>query len=181
MRAVWMLVFFFMSAFPAWADLRACQDMYINAPKSLGGYALFKGVDHEKERSGAGYSVQYRKSKSDHISVFFYDRGQNRFSNRFLATELSVAASNIYRARALLGGIVGDVVFDRPDEKISAIFGLAYLNINPDTTNQTHDFLTIGAVNRCIVKLIYSYNGSKKSADLKFNAIARDWVGYLSR
>ncbi len=182
MRALLAVALLLASASTAQANLRACQELYRAAPKTLGGTPMTGTANYEKEKRGSGYTVQFVRNDNDVASVFFYDRRQNRFSEKELATELSVAASNIFRLRASGRNVTdSDVFFDRPEKPTRGLFGLAFIHVVFDGRTRQHDFISLGSVNGCLVKLIYSTNGPRNRANRKFTRTLNDLLAYLEK
>ena len=181
MRALLALALMLALPGAAHANLKSCQALYLKTPASLGGIGMSARTDYEKKKRGAGYTVQFIRNDNEVASVFYFDRRQSRFTEKELATELSVSASNIYRLRADGQNVTdGDVFFDRPDPPIKGLFGLAFVHMEFNNRRLRHDYITLGVVDGCLVKLIYSASGPRGRANRKFNRVLDDLLTYVA-
>ena len=181
MRACLALLILLTSAGMAQARLETCQALFRNAPAKLGGHTLVARTNYEKKTRGAGYHLRFDRHRGQVASVFFFDRRRNTFNEKMLATELSVATSQIYRLRAEDRNVTdGKVFFDQPDTPVLGLFGLGFVHLEYDNRTRQHDFITLGVVDGCLVKLVYSSGGSRWFATQRFNTVLDELLSYVA-
>ncbi|QYX56971.1 hypothetical protein K1T73_00690 [Roseovarius sp. SCSIO 43702] len=182
MRALLILATLLLAAGQAQADVATCAALFRNAPDALGGHRLTARTVYERKSPGSGYHLRYARNDRQLASVFLYDRGRDTFSERMLATELSVTTSQVFRMRAAGRNVTdGDVFFDRTKPARRGLFGIGFIHIEYDGRRLQHDFITLGPVDGCLVKLVYSSPGNRYFATRRFDRVLADLLGYVGQ
>lgn len=182
MRALLIFLITIVATGPALADTATCQALFRAAPSTLAGHKLTNRINYEAKSPGAGYHLRYARKPAQLVSVYFYDRGQNRFDETALATELSVTTSQVFRMRSEDRNVTdGKVYFDKPDETIPGLFGLGFVHLEYDNRTLQHDYITLGVAKGCLVKVIYSSPGARFLASRRFNRVLDAVLAFVGR
>ncbi|EAQ46955.1 cytosine deaminase [Roseobacter sp. MED193] len=167
-------------AAPAFADLKQCQSLYSAAPRQLGGLSLTDSNNYEKDRRGAGYALQFGKIGKSWATLFFYDQRRRKIREPHVIKEATQAGTDVMRQRLLSFAQMEDgtkIDQERPVNiketgDFPSVIQVEYeIFFEPQGALVTNDFLTVGVVNNCYVKLRFSSNGNRKSSIRKFDAI----------
>ena len=192
MRWFLLLAVFVGFATPGFADVKSCADLFQNGPKALGGYVRSKSKNHEKEVSGAGYATTYGRVTGDHATVFYYTKHQRRPSFQFIVEELMISTGMAIDVRLTHWAKRGLTHYDpyQADQPFLTIEEVAKhpnpvsvqsrINMSPGGVAAANDYVTLGVMNNCIVKLRYSTSGPRQSADRKFERIRADLLRHFA-
>lgn len=173
---------YFCLAAPAFADLKECQTLYSSAPRHLGGIPLTDSHNYEKDSRGAGYGLQFGEIGKSWATLFFYDQRRRKIRNVHLLKEASQAGADAMKQRLLsfteMGG--GTHIAQKQPVNIKetgdfpSVIQVEYeIFFEPQGAPVTNDFLTMGVVNNCYVKMRFSSYGNRKSSIRKFDTIKR--------
>ncbi len=190
----WSLLLALLVAFatPAFADVKSCIDLFQNGPRALGGYVRSDSRNYEKDIRGAGYSTTYGRVTGDHVTVFYYTKHQRRPSFQFIVDELIQATGLAIDVRLNFWAKHGLTHYDpyqaeQPFLTIeevakhpNPIAVQARINMDPPGATAANDYVTLGVMNNCIVKLRYSTPGPRQAADRKFERIRTDLLRHFA-
>lgn len=172
----------FCLAAPAFADLKQCQTLYSSAPRQLGGLSLTGSNNYEKDSRGAGYALQFGEIGKSWATLFFYDQRRRKIREPHVIKEATQAGTDAMRQRLQSFIQMGDgteIEQERPVNiketgDFPSVIQVEYeIFFEPQGAPVTNDFLTLGVVNNCYVKLRFSSYGNRKSSIRKFDAIKR--------
>ncbi|MDU8927942.1 hypothetical protein RXV86_11155 [Alisedimentitalea sp. MJ-SS2] len=169
-------------ATPVFADVKQCQALYTAGPKSLGGLALKSGKNYEKSNRGGGYALQYGTLGKTWATLFFFDMQRKKIREKHLVDELGRATRAAIEARLVM--LANKGITEAGQETPMEIGGegtfpgVLYMEsklfLEPKGHPVTNDYVTVGVVNNCIVKLRFSSQGNRKASNRKFEKMKRE-------
>lgn len=191
MRALLAFSLLLLSALPAQADLKACQNLYLNGPKSFGGYRLERTVDYEKTERGTGYGRHFKERQNSIVSLFYYDKAQSRVTmdtaigettgalmQAVSAIKATLAKQNILEMRYVTEGSAG--------LRLEAIRGAkpptienglsSFFRIKAGQLPQFNEYALVLSTGECLVKMRFTSRGSAQQAEQRYDRLSADFL-----
>ena len=135
----------------ALADVQSCKSLFDRAPQVLGDLNQIGSHEYEDEHPGLGYSATFADPSSK-ITVFFYDQQQKSVSSEMALERFKHSARDIAAVAAQRGAEVGEFNAYRVRDTSQVL----PLRAEVETSDGLSEFLAVGIVDNCIVKLRFT-------------------------
>ena len=191
MRCFLAFALLLFSGLPAKADLKACQNLYLNGPTSFGGYRLERRVDYEKSERGTGYGRHYKERQNSNVSLFYYDKSQSRVTKDMAISEtvgalmqavsamkVSLKKQNIQEMRYVTEGSAGLSLETIRGAKPPTIEnGLSsFFRIKAGQLPQFNEYALVLSTGKCLVKMRFTSRGSAQQAEQRYDRLSADFL-----
>lgn len=171
-----LLFLLMISGGPAMADLHACRQMFSAAPDALGGLPRMKSFTYEDDYPGLGFSVGYVGPASK-VTVYFYDHQKDTVPSGVALDSFKQSARDMMRGIETQGFEPGPIkAYQLKNE--SRQFRL---RAETETAQGRSDFLVLGVVEDCIVKLRFTAEQPMQGAKTQLNAILTELKSHLGK
>lgn len=148
------------------ADLQSCQKLFAAAPQVLDDLNETDSHNYEDDHPGLGYSISFMDPKS-RLTVFFYDYQQNSISSETALESFKEAARDIHVAAEKRGADTGKInAYQVKDRR-----QLFPLRAEAETSDGKSEFLALGVVSDCIVKVRFTAKFSMEEAKVWMTVI----------
>ncbi|WP_209599179.1 hypothetical protein [Ruegeria sp. HKCCSP351] len=135
----------------ALADVQSCKNLHERAPELLSDLNQVGSKDYETEHPGLGYSVTFADPSSK-ITVFFYDHQERKVTNDMAVESFRQAARDIAAVAEQRGAELGEINAYQMRDSSQVL----PLRAEMETSDGLSEFLAVGVVNDCIVKLRFT-------------------------
>ena len=140
---------------------------------------LSDSKNYEKESRGVGFSLQYGTLGKEWVSLFFYDNRLKRIGKQQAADEAAHAIRDAVQVRLMKFAKGPDrkigqstpVSIDMGGAFPGAVSFQSRIYFEPEGSPMTNDYVTLGVVSNCYVKMRYSSEGRRAASDERFRKI----------
>ena len=164
-----LAVFLAFASGPAMADLQSCQKLFATVPQVLDEVNNGRSHNYEDDHPGLGYSFSFVDSKTK-LTVFFYDHQQQSISPAMALESFKEAARDMHTVAKKRGSKLSNFNAYQVGEQ-SQLFRL---QAESESRDGKSEFLALGIVDNCIVKIRFTAHFSMDEAKRRMNVILRN-------
>jgi len=135
----------------ALADTQSCKALFDRAPQVLSDLNQVGSHEYEPEHPGLGYSATFADPSSK-ITVFFYDHQQKTISSEMALESFKQAARDIAAVAERRGAELGEINAYQVRDPSQVL----PLRAEAVASDGQSEFLAVGVVDDCIVKLRFT-------------------------
>lgn len=143
------------------ADVRSCKALFDRAPQVLDDLNQISSHEYEKDHPGLGYSVTFADPSSK-ITLYFYDHQQNTISSEVALESFKQAARDIAAVAEQRGAKLGAINAYQVRDTSQVL----QFRAEAEASDGLSEFLGVGVVNNCIVKLRFTAQFSMEKAQV---------------
>ena len=135
----------------ALADTQSCKNLRDRAPEILGDLNQVGSHEYENEHLDHGYSATFADPSSK-VTVFFYDQQQKNISSEIALESFKQSARDIAAVAEQRGAEVGEINANQVRDASQVLS----LRAEVEKSDGLSEFLAVGIVDNCIVKLRFT-------------------------
>lgn len=150
----------------AWADVQSCKRLFDRAPDVLSDLNQVGSHEYEKDHPGLGYSATFADPSSK-ITLFFYDHHQQTVSSDMALESFKQAARDISTVADRRGAELGEINAYQVQDTSQVL----PLRAEVQASDGKAEFLAVGVVDNCIVKLRFTADFPMKKAQVWMKVI----------
>lgn len=152
-----------MTTSPSWADTQSCRDLSVKAPSTILDIPQTSVTHHEDTNPGSGIQIRYVSEPTHRVSLIFYDDGHTSIPSWVLQDHWQQSTQVIGIVAQRRGIDVSNSKHGTlKDADVLANVSLVHMNSGPN------EYLAIGMLNDCLVKLRISLLGTPQETDQAF-------------
>ncbi len=148
-------------AAPAFADVQSCKNLFDRAPQVLDDLNQVGSQDYEKDHPGLGYSATFADPSSK-ITVFLYDQLNQNISPEMALESFKQAAQDIAAVAERRGADLAEINAYQTRDTSRVL----PLRAEVETSDGLSEFLSVGIVDNCIVKLRFTAKFEMEEAQI---------------